>query len=186
MATPTSTSTGLRGRVRGLVLVWEGQQKQQLQINKHLPGCGRAETLNVLVDQRPEDRQWTQSQKEETCHMESTRTKWRQAIPCLEEPPERQPVLQPICLGQGIGIAPSVEPSSPMVLDYPPSPVPYSSSSSDSSRSPLPRILTSLFKELSHFLDISFLTFLILQFFGFIHFNDNTNNFVLRLSLFPI
>ena len=117
MATLTLSSTGLRGRARGLVLVWEGQQKQQLQINKHLPGCSRAETLKNWVDQSLGDRKLTQSQKEETCHMESVRTKWRQAGPHVEEPSQSQPVSWPICLGWGISIGPSVEPSSPMVLN---------------------------------------------------------------------
>ena len=53
----------------------EGQQKQQLQINKHLSICSRAKILKSLVDQRQGNRQSTQSQIEETCHMDSIRTK---------------------------------------------------------------------------------------------------------------
>ena len=75
MATLTLTSTGLRGRVRGLVLIWEGQQNQKLQINKHFPRCTQAKTLKILVDQKLGDRQLTQSQKEETCCMDSVRIK---------------------------------------------------------------------------------------------------------------
>ena len=83
MATSTLTSMGSRGRAKGLLLVWREELKWKLQINSYLPRCGRAETLEILVDKRPGDRQWTQSQKEETqsqkeetCHMGSVWTKW--------------------------------------------------------------------------------------------------------------
>ena len=66
MATSTLASTGSRGRARGLLLVWREELKWKLQINNYLPRHGRGETLEILVDQRPGDRQWTQSQKEET------------------------------------------------------------------------------------------------------------------------
>ena len=67
MATLTSASMGSRGRARGLLLVWRRELEWKLQINK--------ETLEILVDKRPGNRQWTQSQEEETCHMESVQTK---------------------------------------------------------------------------------------------------------------
>ena len=51
MAT-TMTPLRCRGRARGIVSVWEGEQRQQLQINNYLPRHGRAETLKILTDQR--------------------------------------------------------------------------------------------------------------------------------------
>ena len=46
----TMTPSRCRGRARGIVLVWEEEQKQRLQINNHLPGHGRGET-QILTDQ---------------------------------------------------------------------------------------------------------------------------------------
>ena len=76
MATLTVTPTGSRGRARGLLLVWRRVLKQKLQINNYLPGCGRRDTLGILVEKQPErrpgDRQQTLDKKEvESCHMES-------------------------------------------------------------------------------------------------------------------
>ena len=81
MNTVTMTPFRCRGRARGIVSVWEGEQKQQLQINNYLPGWGRAETSKILVDmtekedQRLGDKQSTQVLGD-PCHMESVWTKW--------------------------------------------------------------------------------------------------------------
>ena len=99
MNTTTMTPSRCRGRARGIVLVSEGEQKQQLQINNYLPGWGRAETLKNLADMaekedcRPRDKHSTQVFGS-SYHMESIRTRWRQAIPHSQgEEPPRQPCL---------------------------------------------------------------------------------------------
>ena len=78
MAT-SSLGAILRGRARGLLLVWRRELEQKLQINNYLPGHGRGDTLRILVEKQPErrpgDRQWTSDKEEvESHHMESIRT----------------------------------------------------------------------------------------------------------------
>ena len=120
----TMTPSRCRGRARGMVSVWEREQRQLLQINNCLPGCSRAETLKILADQRLGDQQSTH-----ILGKESIKTKWRQAGPHSEEPPQRQPVSGPKCLGRDICIA---LPSPSMSLDHPLSPFLSPSSSSNS------------------------------------------------------
>ena len=73
--------------------------------------------MEILVDKRPGDGQWTTSQKqetqrqnEETCQLKSVWTKWQQVSPHLEEQPQRQPVSWPKCLGRGICLTPPPSP----------------------------------------------------------------------------
>ena len=141
MGNTALASMGSRGRGRGLLFVWREELEPKLQINNYLPSYGREETLEILVDKRPGNGQWTQSQKEETkcqkedtCHIESVWTKWQQVSPCLEDQPQRQPVSWPKCLDRGICLTP---PPSPRSIDNPPSSVPSPSFSSDSFGPPL-------------------------------------------------
>ena len=138
--TSTLVFTESRCRARGLLLVCRQELEQKVQINNYLPRCGRRETLEILVDKRPGDRQGTQiqkeetqHQKEETCHMESVQTKWQQGSTKLEQQPQRQLVSWPKCFGRGICLT---LPPSPRSIDNPPSPLQSPFLSSDSSGPP--------------------------------------------------
>ena len=77
-------------------------------------------------------------------HMESTRTRWRQASPHSqgEKPPLRQPCLWPKCIGWGVCITPPEEPLLPIPLEHPIPPVlsPPSSPDSDTGASGSPSL----------------------------------------------
>ena len=111
MATNENKPTKCRGRARGIIAAWEEKRREKLQINNYLlPGCSRAEMLQILTDmatgRRPENRSskaCSEALEESPCIMESTRTQWRQAglHPQEEEPPLRWPVLWPKCFRRG-------------------------------------------------------------------------------------
>ena len=50
MATATSTPGKTQGRARGLLLVWRRELEWKLQVNNYLPGCGRGETLKIMME----------------------------------------------------------------------------------------------------------------------------------------
>ena len=117
MGTDENKPTKCRGRARRIKAVWEEGRREKLQKNSYLPPRhSRAEMLQILTDMamgmRPENRfskACAEASEERPCTMESTRTKWRQAGRCLQEgePPQRQPISWPKCLGRGFCVEPS-------------------------------------------------------------------------------
>ena len=77
MATDETKPPRCRGRARGLIAVWREEIKGKLRVNNYLlPGCGRAETLQILTDMatriRPRDipsKASTQVLEERPCTM---------------------------------------------------------------------------------------------------------------------
>ena len=140
MAMDENKPTKCRGRARGIIAVWEEGRREKLQINNYLlPGCGRAEILQILTDiatgMRPGNRSskaCAEALEESPCTIKSTRTHWIQAGPHPQEgeSPQRQPVSWPKCLGRGF----CIEPSLPMPIAPPLLPVPSPDPSSNSDK----------------------------------------------------